>query len=227
MEKYENAAAPVHAEQTTAATTIPAKNFLGSLYVFDDRVTMAFAEAGGRAGQRHSHWKMRILRGDASEKYVNCANGDCHRHFIICEKMLRVTGIGSLYAIFAVNQAAKFESIRVSPPFGVRPFFNNIENFFQHRRILYIYACRLCLLRCGFQKRFVRIKLASGFQKSEPTKMTGTRGIFMSLNHWSEYRIASSKITESSGKKNVCLVSKCEHGFACKKMIEIQMTSST
>lgn len=71
MEKYEN------------TEKAPAKNFLGSLYVFDDRVTMAFADA--KSGQRPIVGKCELC-GDASEKYLNCANNDCHRHFIVCEK---------------------------------------------------------------------------------------------------------------------------------------------
>lgn len=74
MEKYENA---------QAAATAPAKNFLGSLYVFDDRVTMAFADA--KSDQRTLIGKCELC-GEASEKYINCANGECHRHFIVCEK---------------------------------------------------------------------------------------------------------------------------------------------
>ena len=76
MEKYEN-------ESSSAATSTPAKNFLGSLYVFDDRVTMAFADA--KSGQRPLIGKCELC-DNASEKYMNCANNDCHRHFIVCEK---------------------------------------------------------------------------------------------------------------------------------------------
>ena len=76
MEKYENAAAG-------ASTSTPAKNFLGSLYVFDDRVTMAFADA--KSGQRTLIGKCELC-ATASEKYLNCANNDCHRHFIVCQK---------------------------------------------------------------------------------------------------------------------------------------------
>jgi UPF0176 protein len=76
MEKYENAAA-------SEAAPTPAQNFLGSLYVFDDRVTMAFADA--KLGQRPLIGTCELC-GDPSEKYVNCADGQCHRHFIVCEK---------------------------------------------------------------------------------------------------------------------------------------------
>ena len=81
MEKYEKsvdvADSPV---SLAAAAAKPAGNFLGSLYVFDDRITMAFAskEARGVIGKC-------ARCGVASEHYVNCANQDCHRHFIICD----------------------------------------------------------------------------------------------------------------------------------------------
>ena len=74
MEKYEN-----------AAVSEPAKNFIGSLYVFDDRVTMAFAEAGKGTGQRPLVGTCELC-AVPSEKYINCANNDCHRHFIVCDK---------------------------------------------------------------------------------------------------------------------------------------------
>ncbi len=83
MEKYENMQAGV--AQSSASTLTPAKNFLGSLYVFDDRVTMAFAEAG-EGKQRRPLIGTCELCATSSEKYMNCANNDCHRHFIVCEK---------------------------------------------------------------------------------------------------------------------------------------------
>ena len=66
----------------------PAQNFLGSLYVFDDRVTMSYAST-----------KKRPIVGTcevcqvASERYVNCADDDCHRHFIVCEGCQSVSGL--------------------------------------------------------------------------------------------------------------------------------------
>jgi len=79
MEKYENTTA----DTSSGAAVAPAKNFLGSLYVFDDRVTMAFADA--KSGQRPLIGKCELC-ATASEKYMNCANNKCHRHFIVCEK---------------------------------------------------------------------------------------------------------------------------------------------
>ncbi|MEI6057549.1 MAG: rhodanese-related sulfurtransferase [bacterium] len=57
------------------------ENFLGSLYVFDERVTMAFAPTENRpiiATCEFCH--------TPSENYINCRDNSCHRHFIICKK---------------------------------------------------------------------------------------------------------------------------------------------
>jgi UPF0176 protein len=86
MEKFENASAQMSSDReraqegTTSTTHAPAKNFLGSLYVFDDRVTMAFAEAKQRPVVGRC-----ALCATPSERYVNCANNLCHLHFIVCD----------------------------------------------------------------------------------------------------------------------------------------------
>lgn len=56
----------------------PGKDFLGSLYTFDDRKTMHFG------GERDIIGRCRFCDG-ATEKYVNCANDFCHLHFLVCE----------------------------------------------------------------------------------------------------------------------------------------------
>ena len=84
MEKFENGQAGsvgIREEVASEEVKTPAGNFLGSLYVFDDRVTMAFAEAKNRPVVGKC-----ALCSTASEKYVNCANNLCHLHFIVCEK---------------------------------------------------------------------------------------------------------------------------------------------
>jgi UPF0176 protein len=55
----------------------PGKDFKGTLYTFDERVTMDFG------GNREIVGKCRIC-ADASETYVNCANEWCHLHFLAC-----------------------------------------------------------------------------------------------------------------------------------------------
>ncbi len=61
----------------------PEQDFKGSLYVFDKRITMNFAEEG-----KHEIIGRCYKCGTASEHYVNCANLMCHDHFICCENCL-------------------------------------------------------------------------------------------------------------------------------------------
>ncbi len=59
----------------------PNEDFHGQLYVFDGRVTMGFNL------QDPSHVVVgRCERcNEPCERYINCENLDCHRHFICCE----------------------------------------------------------------------------------------------------------------------------------------------
>ena len=57
----------------------PGKNFKGSLYVFDKRLTMNFNNP-----ENHEIIGICELCGNKSEEYVNCANLGCHKHFIAC-----------------------------------------------------------------------------------------------------------------------------------------------
>lgn len=58
----------------------PNEDFVGQLYVFDGRVTMGFnlddpnRKVIGKCAKC----------GTPSEEYVNCANLNCHKHFIVC-----------------------------------------------------------------------------------------------------------------------------------------------
>lgn len=59
----------------------PNEDFVGQLYVFDGRVTMGF---------NLDDPKRKVIGkcakcGAASEEYVNCANLNCHKHFIVCQ----------------------------------------------------------------------------------------------------------------------------------------------
>ena len=56
----------------------PGKDFLGTLYTFDQRVTMDFGGKREVIGKCH-------LCGAASEKYADCAEKSCHLHFIACD----------------------------------------------------------------------------------------------------------------------------------------------
>jgi UPF0176 protein len=57
----------------------PAENFLGSLYVFDNRVTMAYAKAGERPVVGVCD-----ICSAPTEIYVNCSDDICHKHFLVC-----------------------------------------------------------------------------------------------------------------------------------------------
>ncbi len=59
----------------------PNKNFLGKLYVFDGRIVMGF---GDDAADDYVMLGRCDLCDTPSERYVNCANPTCHKHFICC-----------------------------------------------------------------------------------------------------------------------------------------------
>ena len=56
----------------------PGKDFLGTLYTFDQRLTMHFG------GERELVGKCRLCDA-TSEAYADCAEKSCHLHFIACE----------------------------------------------------------------------------------------------------------------------------------------------
>ena len=56
----------------------PIGEFKGTLYTFDQRVTMDFDTAKEVIGACR-------LCGEKTEKYVNCVNVECHLHFLACE----------------------------------------------------------------------------------------------------------------------------------------------
>lgn len=56
----------------------PGKDFEGTLYTFDGRVTMHFG------GERKVVGKC-YLCGEKTEQYVNCGNDACHLHFLACD----------------------------------------------------------------------------------------------------------------------------------------------
>jgi UPF0176 protein len=57
----------------------PAKDFEGTLYTFDRRLTMDFG------GERQVVGKCRLCSA-TTESYINCAHDDCHLHFLACEE---------------------------------------------------------------------------------------------------------------------------------------------
>ncbi len=62
----------------------PGEDFVGSLYVFDNRLVMGFnmddpnREILGKC----------VVCNKPSEHFINCKDGFCHRHFIVCEDCL-------------------------------------------------------------------------------------------------------------------------------------------
>jgi UPF0176 protein len=58
----------------------PNQHFLGKLYVFDGRVVMGF----NTDSPEHQVVGKCKLCGKTCESFVNCANDDCHLHFICC-----------------------------------------------------------------------------------------------------------------------------------------------
>lgn len=58
----------------------PAQEFEGSLYVFDGRILMDFDQK-----DRHVVIGVCDKCGISSERYVNCKNPECNKHFICCE----------------------------------------------------------------------------------------------------------------------------------------------
>lgn len=55
----------------------PGKDYLGTLYTFDQRLTMDFG------GDREIIGVCRLCKG-STENYVDCANLQCHLHFLAC-----------------------------------------------------------------------------------------------------------------------------------------------
>ena len=58
----------------------PAQEFQGSLYVFDNRITMDFDSK-----EKHVVVGKCDKCAASSERYVNCKNPKCNKHFICCE----------------------------------------------------------------------------------------------------------------------------------------------
>ncbi len=61
----------------------PAQEFQGTLYVFDKRITMDFDSDKGVA-DKHVVVGKCDLCGVDSERYVNCKNPRCNKHFLCC-----------------------------------------------------------------------------------------------------------------------------------------------
>lgn len=62
----------------------PGKEFLGTLYTFDERVQMDFGGERDVVGTCHRCKTQ-------TERYLNCANYECHLHILICERCAPTT----------------------------------------------------------------------------------------------------------------------------------------
>lgn len=62
----------------------PGEDFLGSLYVFDNRLVMGF----NMDDPERKILGQCVVCQKPSEHFINCKDGFCHRHFIVCEKCL-------------------------------------------------------------------------------------------------------------------------------------------
>ncbi len=62
----------------------PGEDFLGTLYTFDRRLTMDFG------GPREIIGMCDFCEAK-TERYVNCDNDTCHRHFLVCESCIPLT----------------------------------------------------------------------------------------------------------------------------------------
>ncbi|MES2006598.1 MAG: rhodanese-related sulfurtransferase [Patescibacteria group bacterium] len=61
----------------------PGEDYEGALYTFDQRVTMDFG------GEREVIGVCRLCQ-NKTERYVNCANNNCHLHFLVCTNCVPV-----------------------------------------------------------------------------------------------------------------------------------------
>jgi len=66
----------------------PNENFLGKLYVFDNRLVMGFQTDS----PKHEVVGRCIVCDKKSENYVNCRDNICHRHFICCVDCVETDG---------------------------------------------------------------------------------------------------------------------------------------
>lgn len=66
----------------------PNEHFLGKLYVFDKRLTIAF----NAEDSKHKVVGMCDKCGVACDMYVNCELNTCHRHYICCVQCVAKTG---------------------------------------------------------------------------------------------------------------------------------------
>jgi UPF0176 protein len=96
----------------------PAQEFEGKLYVFDNRITMDFDSVNNLGGNH-------VVVGKCdkcsvpSERYVNCRNPECNKHFICCEKCSESDG--KSYCSFSCKIKYYFKQISSNQTFWKTP----------------------------------------------------------------------------------------------------------
>ncbi|MCF7844149.1 rhodanese-related sulfurtransferase [Candidatus Gracilibacteria bacterium] len=84
----------------------PAKDFLGTLYTYDERLTMDFGGDREIVGT--------CLRcKEKTEKYQNCANAECNMLFLICDECMSEEGPGFCSNLCEKSTARVVQRIRV------------------------------------------------------------------------------------------------------------------
>lgn len=83
----------------------PAKNFLGTLYTFDERTTMDFG------GKREIVGTCKRCNRK-TEDYQNCANAECNLLFLICKNCLSLVGPGFCSAKCEKSPARVVQRVR-------------------------------------------------------------------------------------------------------------------
>lgn len=83
----------------------PAQNFLGTLYTFDERLTMDFG------GEREIVGTCRRCK-DKTEKYQNCANAECNMLFLICNDCMSAEGPGFCSELCEKSTARVVQRVR-------------------------------------------------------------------------------------------------------------------
>jgi UPF0176 protein len=84
----------------------PGKDFLGTLYTFDERLVMDFG------GEREIIGTCKRCE-DKTEKYQNCANAECNMLFLICDDCMSEEGPGFCSAKCEASPARVVQRIRV------------------------------------------------------------------------------------------------------------------
>jgi UPF0176 protein len=85
----------------------PNQDFLGKLYVFDQRIVMGF----NTEDPNHQIVGRCAKCGNKSENYVNCDDKLCHKHFICCSDCLDESGVAYCNQDCKVNSHKEKEMV--------------------------------------------------------------------------------------------------------------------